>query len=78
MTQTKKGKTYPVVEGERVGKDLAYDYPNQFIWLYNWAIQDEDGCWKNRSKCVPVGKVYACRAAIKGHKPISEILKLIS
>lgn len=63
--------------GERVPRDLAWDYPEQFIWLYNWSIQDADGCWKNRSKCVPVGKIYSVRAAIARHEPVAEILKLI-
>jgi hypothetical protein len=76
-TQTKKGKTYPVVTGERVPKDLAFDYPEQFCWLYNWAVQDSDGCWKNRSKRVPVGRVYSVRSAIKADKPVEEVLQII-
>jgi hypothetical protein len=75
--QVKKGKTYPIVQGERVDKDLAYDYPDQFVWLYNWGIQDADGCWKNRSKRVPVSKVYSVRHAIKAHKPVEEVLQII-
>ena len=75
--QRKGGKEYPRVQGERVPRDLAWDYPEQFVWLYNWCVQDEDGCWKNRSKRVPVGKIYSVRAAIASNQPVSEILSLI-
>ena len=75
--QRKNGKEYPSVQGERVPREGAWDYPEQFVWLYNWCVQDLDGCWKNRSKRVPVGKIYSVRSAIASNKPVEEILKLI-
>jgi hypothetical protein len=75
--QRKNGKEYPRIQGARVPLDLAWDYPEQFVWIYNWCVQDEDGCWKNRSKCVSMGKIYSVRAAITANKPVSEILQLI-
>ena len=67
---------YPKVEGERVSRDLAFDYPHQFIWLYCWAVE-ADGCWKKKSKSVPRNRIYSVRAAIASNKPVSEILSLI-
>jgi len=75
--QRKNGKEYPVVTGERVPCDLAWDYPEQFVWLYNWGVTDADGCWKNRSRRVPVSKIYSVRSAIAANKPVEEILHLI-
>jgi hypothetical protein len=75
--QRKDGKEYPRVQGERVPRDLAWDYPEQFVWIYNWCVADEDGCWKNRSKRVPTGKIYSVRSAITTNKPVEEILKFI-
>jgi hypothetical protein len=66
--QRKDGKEYPRVQGERVSRDLAWDYPEQFVWLYNWCVQDGDGCWKNRSKRVPVGRIYSVRSAVSRSK----------
>jgi hypothetical protein len=81
VIQRKKDKSgwiveYPKMEGERVPIDLAWDYPHQFIWIYNWSVK-EDGSWKNRSKSVPRNRIWSVRSAIATNKPVEEILKLI-
>jgi hypothetical protein len=68
---------YPRVEGERVHRDLAMSYPHQFVWLYCWAIEDNDGCWQKKSKSVPRHRIYSVRSAISANKPVSDILSLI-
>ena len=68
---------YPRVEGERVHRDLAFDYPHQFVWLYCWAIEDDGGCWQKKSKSVPRHRIWSVKAAIAANKPVSDILSLI-
>jgi hypothetical protein len=68
---------YPKVEGERVPRELALSYPHQFVWLYCWAIEDNDGCWKKKTKSVPRNRIWTVRAAISSNKSVSEILSLI-
>ena len=67
---------YPKVEGQRVSRDLAFDYPHQFLWLYCWAVKD-DGSWKKKSKSVPRNRIFSVKAAIAANKPVEEILQLI-
>lgn len=81
-TQRKKDKSgrlveYPKVEGERVPLDLAWEYPHQFFWIYNWSVKDSQGHWKNKSKSVPRSRLWTVRNAIASNKPVEEILKLI-
>ncbi|NET90947.1 MAG: hypothetical protein F6K45_23115 [Kamptonema sp. SIO1D9] len=81
MTQRKKDKngvfkTYPHVDGERVSRDLAFDYPDQFFWIYNYSIK-RDGKWKTQSKSVPRKKLWSVRSAIAEGKPVSYVLDLI-
>jgi hypothetical protein len=68
---------YPRVEGERVSRDLAFDYPHQFVWLYCWAIEDDGGYWQKKSKSVPRHRIWTVKAAIAANKPVEEILQLI-
>ena len=68
---------YPKVNGERVSIDLAWEYPHQFFWLYNWSVKDH-GRWKNKSKSVPRNRIWTVRNAIASNKPVDEILKLIN
>jgi hypothetical protein len=67
---------YPKVEGERVSRDLAFDYPHQFIWLYCWAVEN-DGRWQKKSKSVPRNRIGLVKGAIAEDKPVEEILQLI-
>ena len=81
IIQRKKDKSgqiveYPKVDSERVPIDLAWEYPHQFFWLYNWSVK-ENGCWKNKSKSVPRNRIWTVRSAIATNKPVEEILKLI-
>ena len=81
VIQRKKDKSgqiveYPKVDSERVPIDLAWEYPHQFFWLYNWSVK-ENGCWKNKSKSVPRNRIWTVRSAIATNKPVSEILSLI-
>jgi hypothetical protein len=69
VVQTRRDKDgrvveYPKVEGDRVHRSAAFDYPHQFVWLYCWAIEDNDGCWQNHSKSVPRHRIWFVRSAI--------------
>jgi hypothetical protein len=68
---------YPKVEGVRVERELAFDYPRQFNWQYCYSIQDEDGCWHTKKVNVAPEKVRDVRNAIAASRPISEILQII-
>jgi hypothetical protein len=68
---------YPRVEGERVPRELAFDYPHQFNWQYCYSVQDEDDCWQTKKLSVPPERVWSVRSAIAVDKPMSFILSLI-
>jgi hypothetical protein len=68
---------YPKVEGVRVPRELAFDYPRQFNWQYCYSIQDEIGCWKTKKVNVVPEKVTDVRNAIAADRPISEVLSMI-
>lgn len=76
--ETRKGKTYPAVEGERVAKDLAYDYPKQFNWLYQWSEWcDRREKWVTRSRRVQSNRVHTVRYMISDRRPVKQILEFI-
>lgn len=68
---------YPKVEGERVPIALAWEYPHQFLWIYNYSVKTEEGHWKTKSKSVPRDRIWSVRSAIASNQPVEQILKLI-
>jgi hypothetical protein len=68
---------YPRVEGERVPRELAFDFPRQFNWQYCYSVQDEDGCWHTKKISVSPEKVWSVRSAIASDQPVSKVLSVI-
>jgi hypothetical protein len=68
---------YPRVEGERVPRELAFDFPRQFNWQYCYSVQDEDGCWHTKKISVSPERVWSVRSAIASDRPVNEILSVI-
>ncbi|WP_139276407.1 hypothetical protein [Spirulina major] len=78
IVEKRNGKTYPVVPGERVPKDLAFDYPEQFNWFYQWGeFCPRREKWITKSKRVPSSRVHSIKYLIGSDRPISEILDCI-
>lgn len=83
IVEFRKGKTgvrtaYPVTKGKRVPKDLAYDYPKQFNWLYQWSEWcDRRERWGTRSRRVQSIRVHTVRYMICDKRPVSKILEFI-
>jgi len=78
VVETRKGKTYPPVEGKRVPKDLAFDHPHQFNWLYqysDWCDRREK--WVTRSKRVSPKRVQTVKYMICDRRPVAKILDFI-
>ncbi|MDB9315640.1 hypothetical protein PN462_21180 [Spirulina sp. CS-785/01] len=78
IVERRQGKNYPLVAGKRVPKDLAFDYPEQFFWLYQWTVWHE-GKWKwmTKSKRVKYSRVHSVKYLIGQKWPVSEILHFI-
>jgi hypothetical protein len=68
---------YPRVEGERVPRELAFDFPRQFNWQYCYSVQDEDGCWHTKKISVSPERVWSVRSAIASDRAVNEILSVI-
>ena len=78
FVENRKGKTYPVVEGQRVSKDLAWDYPKHFNWFYQWGVWcDRREKWVTKSKRVKPSKVATVRYLIKAKHSVKDILHFI-
>lgn len=76
IVERRKGNIYPVVEGERVPKDQAYDFPEHYNWLYQWSIWDGQK-WRTKSKRVQSNQVHPVKYLIACNKPVAEILEHI-
>jgi hypothetical protein len=79
VRRDKQGRVveYPKVEGERVSRELAFEYPHQFYWQYCYSVQDSGGGWHTKKVSVPAGLVWSVRSAIAAEQPVSKVLSVI-
>ncbi len=78
FTETRYGKTYPTVQGERVPKDLAFDYPHHYRWYYQWRQWDEHAeRWSTQSKRIHASQVNILRQLIQARQGVQRILDFI-
>lgn len=76
FTEKRNGKTYPIIQGERVPKDLAAEYPHHYFWFYqykSWCDRRES--WRTISKRVDRRILTSVRHWIRSGVTVSEILK---
>ncbi|ANV85745.1 hypothetical protein AWQ21_14520 (plasmid) [Picosynechococcus sp. PCC 7003] len=78
FTETRRGKTYPIIQGERVPKDIALDYPHHYRWFYQWREwQEKQQRWSTRSKRIKFQQVAAIHQLIQANQNVVRILNFI-
>lgn len=74
-TQNRNGKTLPIVQGARVPKELALDYPHQFFWIYQWKEWcDRRESWVTKSKRINRTQLNLVNQWIQKRLTVNEIL----
>ncbi len=78
FTEARRGKTYPIIQGERVSKDIALDYPHHYRWFYQWREwQENQQRWLTRSKRIKFHQVTAVHQLIQANQNVVRILNFI-
>ncbi|WP_157072257.1 hypothetical protein [Picosynechococcus sp. PCC 73109] len=78
FTEARRGKTYPIIQGERVPKDIALDYPHHYRWFYQWREwQENQQRWSTRSKRIKFPQVTAVYQLIQANQNVVRILNFI-
>nr|WP_315862162.1 hypothetical protein [Picosynechococcus sp. NKBG15041c] len=79
FTETRHGKTYPIIEGKRVSKSIALDYPHHYRWFYQWKEwNDPQQRWSTKSKRLHSRQVIAVHRLIQTNQQVSQILNFIN
>ncbi|MGB7520371.1 MAG: hypothetical protein WA896_12135 [Spirulinaceae cyanobacterium] len=70
ITEKRKGKTYPVVSGDRCPKSEAFNHPSHYNWFYQWSVWDGEK-WRTKSKRVPCTRIYSIKYLISCNNILS-------
>jgi hypothetical protein len=72
VTRTIKGKTYPIIDGDRDPDNLQH-----WNWQYTFKEKIPNGGFRSRSVSVPRAKVSEVRSMLTSGSSISEILAFL-
>jgi hypothetical protein len=72
VTRTIRGKTYPIVDGDRDPDNLQH-----WNWQYTYKEKVPNEGFRSRSVSVPRAKVTEVRSMLTSGRPISEILAFL-